>query len=151
MLMKMAEDIVISEKDATLRERWLLLNILQILIYLIFPPESLMFDWVFPGERNLAQLFFLHIAAVVWNAIFYLSLWYCAYKERGTALLSCNIALFPFQIAGLIVALIQMPEGLPSITWTLYLGSIALLLCQFLLSLRLRKINKILRSDAHQV
>ena len=147
----MSEDIVISKNDATLRERWLLLNILQLLFYLFIPPESLIFEWVYRGKADLAQMFFVHIAAVVWNTIFYLSLWYCAYKERGTALLACSTALFPLQIAGLIAALIQMPEGLLPIAWTIYLGSIALLLCQFLLSLRLRKINKILRSDAHEV
>ncbi len=149
----MSEDIVISKNDATLRERWLLLNILQLLFYLFIPPESLIFDWVYQGEGSLAlaQMVFIHIAAVAWNTIFYLSLWYCAYKKRGTALLTVSVVLLPLQIAALIAALTLLREGFPSITWTMCLGSMALLFGKFLLSLRLRKINKILRSDAHEI
>lgn len=141
-------ELQLETKDQRIRKNWLIITILtgigsifiNLGLILAFPSISK------EGEIELLIKLIFLIRSVVGSSLWILIFWYCAYKRQGSRLLTFSAILSPFLVIRSIYTLQDDFLDLSSVI--ALMSEMGLYAWWYVFSLKLRRVNKKLRSQA---
>lgn len=130
---------IINQSEGRFRKHWLL----STACFVIFCPLVLFaFRTIAYGDAFLPKhlLFVAPITYIIRGVICLMIIWHCAYRKCGTKLLTFLLIVCPFKILSSIQQFLKKPFDV----WDVVILSIeiALFLWWFLLSLKMKTVNK---------
>ncbi len=129
-------------KDAKTRKRWFIVTFL----YGLFIPLGIVAFFAVISRTTTIQIPFIIIKEAVITAFYsfisFFILWLCAYRKPGTIALTMSLIFTPLTVLYNLYTLVSLPSPLATSMKTHFIIHTALITVWYVLSIKLRKINR---------